>query len=720
MPMKSRVIYMPPRGDGSGFNEMDLTPEYATEFVNFNMNSTGGITTIDSFSTTQSFPIETSANTTLGKFHELVKKDGTSIIFSQIDKHLVAITSSMTNVATTATTFTELTNLRSVQMGERLIFMDGTSRNFFTTDGTTFSPLLALIEQGQTNSTPTSATVLVDTDITNWFTQSKVVTNDLVYNASKNAYGIVTGIFSAAITHTRIDASALGIGRTTAAATAQEVGDYYNIQDLTELNIIPTPIGNDNVAVAGTNTSATGIYFTAAGATTPFNWRNTEIRKGDYIYNSTRNAVTEVTAITASVLRTVGISTMVAGDSLVFLKSAMPIADNGHVHFGRLYLIDSRDKTKIRITGANDPQDMTVDAGTLDAATFQFGTLQPEADFAVAMGSFQRFFVLGGSKNVYLFDGDSPIIDVSSNSDVIGQSRTQDFNIIGIFPQGVIGPDSMLSIGNDLLFVTQDGVQSISLGSDSSTLNRADISEQVKTSFIQGSVRSIVHYPQNSWILFNIQDANSRYSYCYNYHPYLGRNQLAQTQRGQVPSPTGGTWQKFTTSAFSPLNYFVNTSGRFIGIQNVSAPTGAKLMEYLGSDPVNSFTAVMRTAWLTLDEPKETNSLKEGVYITTTHQIDDTAEPATSNIVWSVTAFSNEIFDGFDNSAATFGGGKSVDAISISSGAELNDTNLDYNMIKSPLMWRGTRVRFTVSARVQNTILTLSRMQVQFNEYGNS
>jgi hypothetical protein len=700
---------------------MDLTPEYATEFVNFNMNSTGGITTIDAFGTSQSFPIETSANTTLGKFHELVKKDGTSIIFSQIDKHLVAITSSMTNVAVTATTFTNLTNLRSVQMGERLIFMDGTSRNFFTTDGSTFSPLLALIEQGQANSTPTSATVLVDTDITNWFSQSKVVTNDLVHNVTKGGFGIVTGIFSAAITHTRIDASALGIGALSAAATAQEVGDFYNIQDLTELNIIPTPIGNDNVAVAGTNTSATGIYFTAAG--TKLNWANTEIRKGDYILNTTRNAVTEVTAITTSVLRTAGLSTMVAGDSLVFLKSAMPISDAGHIHFGRLYMIDSRDKTKIRITGANDPQDMTVDAGTLDAATFQFGTLQPEADFAVGMGSFQRFFVLGGSKNVYLFEGDSPIIDVSSNSEVIGQSRTQDFNIVGIFPQGIVGPDSMISIGNDLLFVTRDGVQSISLGSDSSTLNRADISEQVKTSFVNGSVRSIVHFPENSWILFNIVDATSRFTYCYNYHPYLGRNQLAQTQRGQTVTPTGGTWQKFTTSAFSPLNYFVNTSGRFIGIQNVSAPTGAKLMEYALNGPIANFTAVMRTAWLTLDEPKETNSLKEGVYLTTTQRLEDTNEPFTTNITWSVTAFSSEIFDGFDLDAVDFGGGKSTDrAVTTlsSSMGELNHSNTDYNIFKEPLMWRGSRVRFTVSARVSNSIVTLSRMQVQFNEYGNS
>src|SRR3546814_12402187 len=93
-------------------------------------------------------------------------------------------------------------------------------------------------------------------------------------------------------------------------------------------------------------------------AVTDVNFLDTDIRVKVYIRNTTRTAVMQVSAI-ATALTVTSVSAQAAGDSLIFLKSAMPIAERQHVHFGRLYMTDARDLRKIRISGAGNPEDMT-------------------------------------------------------------------------------------------------------------------------------------------------------------------------------------------------------------------------------------------------------------------------------------------------------------------------------------------------------------------------
>ncbi len=761
MAQKSRTIYMPFRGHGARFNEADLTPEYCTKMINWDIKPTGAFETISTFtvnSTINKLPVETTtglypyAGESACSIHELINDQSTSIFVFQAGKHILGTTQQFA-AFTTATSLPYVFanhKIRSAQFDDKLILVDGTTRNMYTTDGSSISTLIALLEQGQISSTSASATQLSDSDITNWVANTYVTNNDLVRNLTKKGFGIVTGVTTAAVTHTRIDASALGVGALSAAATAQESGDKYQIEDLVELNIIPSDLGGDNVAVAGTNTSATGIYFTAAGTTTKFNWKATQVRVGDYILNTTRNAATAVTAITTSVLRTEGVATMVAGDTLVFLKSAMPIASYAHVHFNRLYMIDARDPRLIRISGPGDPQDMTVDAGTLDATSFKYGSQQSEADRAVCLKTFQRFLAVGGVQNVYLFEGTDPIADVTSNP-VGNESSTIDFNIVATFPDGVRGPDSMLSIGNDLLYISKDGVQSVSQGADSSLLNSVDVSEGIKSEFIRDffTCESIFHLPEKMWIGFHFNNRSSSsipagYVCVYNYGPYFGGDRRANdASRGGVLK--SGTWFVVNTSAWDNRTYFVDSSGVLTGLSlnensanqqfqigtlKLSAATHASASAQNGKE----FSCVMQTSWLTLTEPRDSSSIKDGSYITPTLSFeryvsgadvsgarvtiiacatDTLGRPSQNNLDYQhstdiVVVDSTDIFDSVPSDVAN----------DVSAGGRFKGGWKDYYSEKLPLMWHGQRVRFTVIASVRNTRVHLSKLNVDFNESG--
>ena len=755
MPQRDRTIYMPFRGLGSRFDEADLTPEYCTQLTNFDITPTGAFQNINTFvcAATQVIPVAVSFQNSVASFHELIKPDSTSVYIIQIGDTLL----NATDPGSTWTTATSITfkqsRLRSVQMNSRLIFYNGTARNFYTEDGSTFSPLLALMEQGQIAGTSASAASLSDADITNWLTQTHVNTNDLVYNATKDAYAIITGVGTAAVTHTRIDASALGIGVAgSAGAPPQASGDFYRIEDLVELNIIPTRIGFDNVTIANNvgagaaqNTSATGIYLSAIS-----NWKTTEIRIGDYILNTTRNAATIVTAVFTSVIRTAGISTMVAGDSLVFLKSAMPIASYAHVHFNRLYMIDARDATKIRISGPGDPQDMTVDAGTLDGLSFGFGSLQSEADRAISLASYQRFFVIGGLRNLYLFEGTNPIVDVSANPG-LGESTSQDFNIVGVFPQGILGPDSMISIGNDLLYLTTDGVQSISLSQDSSILNLADLSEGVKDQFIRefATCESIFHLPEKMWVGFYFQSRNVSnvrpYVMLYNYGPYLGKDRVA-TNLARTGNLKGGTWTKINVSAWDQKVYFVDSSSSMYGInwQVTAGGTGGHFPRIYRLAPnaaahtsaaadanAGEYTAIMQTSWLTLDEPRDGSNMKEGAYIVPTFTLEryragEDVSGASITIIAcaaDTTGRASDLTSEHSSDQAQVSSDTFLDSLPGESPGFANSARFypgwkDYYSEKHPLLWRGQRVRFTVLASVRGTQINFSKLNVQFNDLG--
>src|SRR3990167_4005374 len=339
----------------------------------------------------------------------MVRANGTSVLFVSGQGTIWRYDS--------ATTWTQVhtgwdteERIRAKVMGNKLMFYNGVNRNIFLEDktgtsvGATVKELKALIEQGEAGGNSTSAAAIDDADITNWTTDTNVVADDIVFNITKGAYGLVTTVVSGMVQHTTIGSAATGLGQATGNQIA---GDRYQILDLIELNILPTDGEDDNTGTAGPGTGATTV------AVSGVNFLNTDIKAGDFISNTTRSAVAMVSSV-ATALTVTSVAGQVAGDSIKLLKPAMPIAAETHIHYGRAYYLDARDLKRIRISGPNDPQDMTADTGVLDTITYSLGDQQPQGDIIKAMSSYQRFFVVGGKKNVILYAGTDPIADTTA------------------------------------------------------------------------------------------------------------------------------------------------------------------------------------------------------------------------------------------------------------------------------------------------------------------
>lgn len=560
-----------PKGLATSFTETELPEEYATQFTNRFINAAGGAEVRQGI---LAYDATVPGGPNLTGLHEMLIGDN-SILFASAAGKIYKLSSDETAWTTVYSDGDTTAIYKSFQMGKKFIFVNGVDRNIYTEDGETFHELEGIIEKGTLDS-GTSQTGIAEADVTNWKTETLVQVNDIVYNATKKAYGIITVVATASVTHTNISTSAVGIGLATASQVA---GDVYKIIDLVELNVIPNAIENDNVATCGNNSSSS-IIVTAVP-----DWTKTEIRKGDFIRNTTKGWVTQVTAIATGALAIVR-ATASAGDSLIFMKAAMPIANRAHVHYGRSYMVDSRDDKRGVISGPNDPTDMTTDAGTLDSASLSFGTYQPTADRLVAFATFQRFLAICGLRNVFLFEGTTPIVDVTTKS--------VDFSPVGMFPQGVLNGDSVLTLGNDLAYISVDGIQAISLQSDASTLGRENLSEALRTTLRDEIAAAnpndirLFHYPKRSWLCVKIGSK----IYVYNYTPYFG---AAVPQNAQFPS-NKGSWSLFD-GLFAQQNVYIVLSDGTL----VCAGGSGKVYKFdqgTYTDDGTKYATKYRTGWL--------------------------------------------------------------------------------------------------------------------------
>lgn len=674
------------RGRATSFTQSEVPTDFALEMKNRFINAAGGAE--------KRRGIQQKGNAVSGApaitgIHELILADGSAVlmvsgggaIYRFDDPDYTQVHSGLDSGSV----------LYSVQFDDKLIFVNGVDRNFFTEDGTTFTELRAVIDRGAA-TTGTDATELQDENVDDWTRDSEVAENDIVRNLTRNASGIVTAVTAASVAHTPMSASSTGIGVTSSgAATA---GDRYEIIDTVELNIIPTSGEPDNVGELG---AGSGV---ATVAVTGVNFLDTDIRVGDYIRNTTRSAVTQVTSI-ATALGVHGITSQTAGDSVTFHKSAMPITTRAHVHFGRLYMIDARDQHLIRISGPNNPEDLTAGAGTLDSTTFKFGTQQPEGDTAIAMGSFQRFFVVAGRQNLYLFQGTDPIADVSGGS--------TDFEIIGLFPQGSVSPDGVVSIGNDLVFVTPDGVQSVSLAGDASTLGRANLSENIKTTLrdeLAGTPTSEIiafHYPRRSWFLLKVGSQ----IHVFNYTAYFGQDLLSQRRQGSF-TPERGSWSIFDGKFCRQSTYLVRRDRTMLcaGAQGLVYEFD---LDGVFDDDGEVYSTRYQPGWLTMDEPAKSVRIKKGVYI---RPIID----AGANITYTVTAEAG--FDGLsrDTLEIVASGGATPIGLAAVGQAQIGGTSIQDT--KYPLRWRGKEARFTFDTNDALGPDTLSRFTVYHSQLG--
>lgn len=679
--LRERSYGIAPRGLATSFVETEVPAEYATAFRNRFINAAGGAEMRQGM---RLYGVAITGNPNLTGYHELVLKDGTTIEFASGGGNLYRRDSatSWTQVGTDfspGTTFP----LRSIQFDTKLVFYNGVTTNFYTEDGIIFRSLRAQIATGSMANA--SAAGFADSNVGS-FLSLGAAANDLVYNITRGAYGIVTAVTSAAIVHTEISSSATGNG--TASSGQQTTGDTYQLIDMVEMNIIPTNLDPDNTATAGAGTNSTTVVVSAVS-----NWLTTELRAFDTIYNATRAAQTFVTSIATAALTTTAVSGQTSGDSLVFLKTAMPESKRIHVHYGRVFHIDARDQTKIRISGPNDIQDMT-NGATLDSSTFKFGGQQPTGDIAVSMSSFQAYFIIGGRRNIYFYSGSDPL-------------DTANWRPGGLFPQGIVAADAMLSIGNDAAFLGRDGVQTVSQVGLGSTLGRANVSEAIKVTIRDeiannpASSIQIFHYPRRAWFLVKIGTK----IYCFNYTAFFGGK---PGDNASTLSGTQGSWSVFDGKFARQNFYFVNSSGKLL----CCGPAG-RVYEFDAGDYADdgeAYSTEFQTGHLGMVEPKKTIRMKEGVYI------KPTILPG-APITYTVDVIGHyNTQESSDSVTIPTSGATSPVGIALVGSAVVDGTTV-FNT-KYPLRWRGeaARFRFTTPGGVGPDVL--SRFVVYWNLHG--
>lgn len=587
--------YTPGRyGLGTEFAESELPLEFSYRFVNRYININGNAEKRQGIS--QLGDTITGSPTITG-LHEFLDNEGVSNIFASANGTIWKLNETAGTWTQVLTGKTTSVRLNSVQMGEKLCFTNGIDRSFYTDDaGDTFNELKALILRGQTSSTSTSAAGLSDANVSNWLTETLVTEKDLVFNPTRGAYALITSVGATTIQHTAIGSAATGIGYPTVTASAnQQTGDFYQIIDLVELNIIPQNSGFDNFGIGTTGTSAAGI------AVSGVDWTKTQIRTGDFIYNTTRSAITQVSAISTAQLTVQTIAGQTANDSLEFFKSAMPISSWMHVHYGRAYYIDARDRGSVRISGPDDPQDMTSFQRTLAANTQQYSSRQPQAERLLSLKTFQKYLVAAGERNVYADRGIDSVQDTTA--------AAYDFSPVGLFPQGAISRYGLESIGGSMNFVANDGLRNFTASFDSEAFQTANASEYIKSEFAAevaakasdpDEIQSI-HYPRRNWLMCKVGDT----IYNYNYTPFYMNG---QTVAGQI-----GSWSKFTGKFAEQKCYLIRRNGDLL-----CAGTGGKVYEFdkgTYGDDGNAIQTILETGWLSLNEPQQSTQLRSGVYI---------------------------------------------------------------------------------------------------------
>lgn len=608
---------------------------------------------------------------TITGLHEYVDNQGNSTVLASANGNIYKYSDLLQTWSTVLTGKDSGSRLLSVQMAGKLIFVNGVDRNFYTDDaGVTFKELKAIVETGVASSTATNATSLSDAQITNWLS-TFVTNNDIIYNNTKQAYGIVTSVGATNLSCSPIGSAATGIGF---ATQNQQSSDIYEVLDGISLNVIPIGNSFDNFATITSGSSTTQVRVSGV------NFANTEAKVGDFVYNTTRNALTAITAVSAN-LNVTAVSGQTVNDSVTFHKSAMPISVWPHVHNGSLYLIDARNRGQVRISGPADPQDFTTNQNTLEATTLFYDSRQPQAEILLSLKTFQQYLVAGGQRNIY---ADAGTLTTRTSGAAINSNL--DFSPIGLFPQGCVSRFGLESIGGACVFAANDGLRNFNANFNANTFQTTNISESIKSELAALIVTELdastpdeiqtIHYPRRNWLMYKIGDQ----IYNYNYTPYYSQ--------GQVNSSPYGSWSKFTGKFAQQKTYLVRKNGDLI-----CAGANGRIYEFdhfTYDDDGDTIPTSLETGFLNLSETQEGTTMKSGVYIKPVFE-------TTQTISYSITATG-----GYNN--------QTTDTITATS---LGGQNIFYQ--KYPLRWKGEKFR----VRIDTDTATGPDVITGFYIYGN-
>lgn len=579
---------VPTNGLGTDFTEFERPITFATVYTNRFRNITGGAERRPGM---LPYP-KINGGPNLTRLHEYVDNQGNETLMSSDDFGNIYRYDG--SAAWTAVyTGGSFDRFISGMAAGKLIFVNGIDRNIYTDDaGNTFKELKALITQGILAGGSNTTTV-IDGNISDWIDSTLVSNNDIIYNVTRNGYGLVTTVASAALTITGIGVGGNGAGKT---ISDQAAGDAYQLVDYVNMNVIPDGAGgltDVGTATAGTTTTVVAV--------SGVNFGNTEMRRGDFVYNSTRGAISQVGTVSANANLQQAVSGQISGDALVFFKSAMPITSWIHVHYGRAAYLDSRNNTRVVFSASDDPQDVTTYQKTLDSTSFSFASQQPEADSLLSLETFLSYFVASGKKNLYIYQGNTPIQDASTTN--------INFTPIAFYPNGIAGRFGLETNGGDLLHLTVDGLQAVNIGFNAFSVNQNNASvpilNDMRTAINQQNNTTdniqLTYYPHRRWLICKIGDQ------CFILNTQPSYDDSGQQQ--QIAS-----WHLFTGKWAQQNHYFVRRNGDLLAC-------GAGGMVYnmdftsASTDNGDVINTNLETAWIRLEDPQKTPRIKEFHFI---------------------------------------------------------------------------------------------------------
>lgn len=699
--LSETTFSLAPRGFATSFPEQDTPQEYSAEFRNLFTNSVGNGEMRQGI---QEYVAALPVPITVTNFHEQIDASGNTLLFATGAGQIWKVDESGAGAHVNVFTFNDLTaKIFSFHAAKRLIFYNGVDRCVYTQNGTEFFELRSILEVGVAVSAAAgNDKTLQDDVVVNW-TATDVSERDLVYYADVSAYGLITSVVTATITHTPVSGGAGGIGAGSLAAGATPVsGQRYAILDTVELNIIPVSgIGfqTDNTAVLASGSNASTVRIEQVP-----DFTTTEARTGDFVYNETRSEVSIITAITVTSMSVQAFTSAAAGDTVHLLKSSAPICKYGIAHFQRAYMIDARDDQKLRISGIGDPEDW----GSINAGTYDISTQQPASERFKQLVSFQRFFIVGGTRHLFAFEGTDPIGVI--NADTGGFLLNPDWTDLGLFPSGTLSRTGMVNKGNELAWVTNNGVRFATLSKTTSQLTEEPASNQLDKTLrellklLPEDEIIAVHYPRRSWVLFKTGDE----IHVYNYAQSSG-DQTAFIGGQQVNIQVPPAWHLFVGPFAQEKAYFVRENGDMI----TGGAAGAINIFDQGAygDLGVPIQILYESAWHGF-EPKAQKSTrrKHGKYIKPVFEAPDGVQ-----LTISVAApYARDSLDSIAVSAAT--GGSSAIGSAIIGKWEIGGNDITFD--KYPLRWNGEVAKFRFEAEAAQGPITLSSYTVFHSRFG--
>jgi hypothetical protein len=294
----------------------------------------------------------------------------------------------------------------------------------------------------------------------------------------------------------------------------------------------------------------------------------------------------------------------------------------------------------------------------------------------LSIGTFHRNLIVQGKRNVYVADGNNPIKDTSSDS--------TNLTPVGLFSQGGVSSLGMANSGNDMVFISHDGLRSIQLGNDASSVLGSNLAEVIKSE-VSEVISNLIdspdelqatYYPKRDWVLAKLGSV----IYNFNFTPYISGGSRSRNV----------SISKFTGKIAQMKAFFVREDGTLVCCGDGGEVFSFDQDSY--SDDGDNIPTSYKTSWLSLQEPQKDVTMKKGSFIKPFVE-------SKADIVYTIAAEGDFTGISSDSISFTVSGANTIpNAIvgtAVIGGSSTKDPKL-------PLKWRGEQ--FTLEVTTNDTI----------------